>query len=193
MFRFLVSSRKGRRSKCPPSMASTRDDGLCARDPWGGGMHPLLVKWRGIAQNRQKMHALAFRYFQRKNTAFMMCIIAISCVSGIGEIVLSAMNAQECPTRIYYTIAAGLLSVVSATMGAAYNALSLGKKEAAHEMYGTKYEELVHDINAEAAISELDSSSKNQVEFIRKINLSFHSIMEHAPAIPRSIEKNGRI
>lgn len=156
-------------------------------------LHPLLRRWRHIARTQRKLHSRAYHEFHRQNTLFMVTIILLAGVSGFGGILIGALQGNSCPDSFYYTVATGLLSVVSASLGAVYNALSLSRKEIEHEVYCAKFQELVQEINTEAALHELNSTPvSQQVEFIRRMNLEFHSIRENAPTIPASVEKWGR-
>lgn len=153
-------------------------------------LHPLLRKWRYIARQQKTLHAHAYQEFHRRNVLFMVSIILLSGVSGFGGILVGALQGQRCPDGFYYTVATGLLSVISASLGAVYNVLSLAKKEAEHEAYCTKFQELVQDINTEAAIHEINNTPvQQQTEFIRKMNLEFHSVREKAPSIPSDVER----
>lgn len=153
-------------------------------------LHPLLRKWRHIARQQKMLHAKAYQQFHKQNVLFMISIILLAGISGFGGILIGALQGNSCPDSFYYTVTTGLLSVTSASLGAVYNALSLAKKEAEHEAYCTKFQELVQDINTEAAVHEINNTPvQQQTEFIRKMNLEFHSIRENAPSIPAYIEK----
>lgn len=157
----------------------------------GPVMHPLLLRWRHIARLQKRLHSMTYQDYRRRNTILAFSIIILALISATINLV-KEFATEKGTTGMWEHVVPASFAILSSTLAFIYYIFGLSKKEAEHETYVAKFQDIIQEINTEAALNQInDTPISQQTEFIRRMNLEFHSLCENAPPIPSHINKWG--